>query len=118
MVRFFLASLLAITALSISAKSAEACGEPGCHTILPSIAMPHREEAPTVAPASDEAEVRAKDLAKLEPQTPAFWMQFKSYAYKNLPTHEERNFKAVWVAMAVTTPDETVAAVGFEGTWW
>ena len=126
MVRLLLTSLLAFTALSLSsAESADACGYTSCQAVIASFdlaqhvesAAPARQ-ARRIAPASDEAEVRARDLAKLEPQAPAFWMQFKSYAYEQLPTHEKKNFSAVWIAMAVETPDETVAGVGLQGIWW
>lgn len=96
-------------------------------TALPSLAklaeatariVKTQPQRPRVAPASAEAEVRANDLAKLEPRTPEIWLQFRDYAYAHLPNHDHENFHAVWVAMPVATPDETVAGVGLKGTWW
>jgi hypothetical protein len=73
---------------------------------------------PSVAPSSDEDEVRQAELARLEPRTPEIWRQFRTFAYAHLPNHDRKNFHAVWVAMPVTTPDETVAGVGLKGMWW
>ncbi len=112
-----LSTLLALTVLARSPKEAEACSEAGCQALVVSaVAGPIVE--PSIAPAAEESEVRARDLAKLEPQTPEFWLQFKSYAYKQLPTHQDKSFKAVWIGMTVQTPDETVPAVGLQGIWW
>tara|TARA_R110002096_G_scaffold434832_5_gene658217 strand:- start:17435 stop:17800 length:366 start_codon:yes stop_codon:yes gene_type:complete len=120
--RLLLPSLLAATTLALPTQDAEACSESGCVTIVASALQPAEPEQaapePSVAPAADESEVRAHNLAKLEPQTPEFWLQFKSYAYKQLPTHEDKSFKAVWIGMAVQTPDETVAGFGLQGIWW
>jgi hypothetical protein len=115
--RLLLASVLAVTAIVLPSQEADACTESGCQTLVASNARPLPPQ-PTVAPAAAESEVRARDLAKLQPQTPEFWLHFKSYAYKKLPTHQDKSFKAVWIAMAVQTPDETVAAVGLQGIWW
>jgi len=114
--RLLLASVLALTTLALPSQEANACTESGCQTLVASNVRSLPQ--PTVAPAAAESEVRARDLAKLQPQTPKFWLHFKSYAYKKLPTHEDKSFKAVWIAMAVQTPDETVAGVGLQGIWW
>lgn len=121
MFRLLLPALAAFAVLSIASDRAEACGDTGCQAlVVAAVATETANEAPapTVAPAADEAEVRARDLAKKLPKAPAFWMQFKSYAYKKLPTHQEKSFTAVWIGMAVETPDETVAGVGVQGVWW
>jgi hypothetical protein len=115
--RTILPVLLAVTALALPSQDAEACTETGCATFIAST-LQAAEPEPTVAPAAEESEIRARNLAKLEPQAPEFWMHFKSYAYKRLPTHEDKSFKAVWIGMAVQTPDETVAGVGLQGIWW
>lgn len=118
---------IAFAVLITGEPQAEACGHIGCHAMVVLTAQagsPAKDAKPTrrvvqrVAPAADEAEVRAIDDAKGQPPTPAIWMQFKSYAYKQLPTHEEKRFTAVWIGMTVETPDETIPAVGLEGIWW
>jgi hypothetical protein len=72
----------------------------------------------TLAPAADEAEVRKRDARKNKPFRPAFWSQFRSYAYKQLPKHDKENFRAVWVAMPIDTTEGTVTTVGLKGIWW
>jgi hypothetical protein len=45
-------------------------------------------------------------------------MQFRSYAYRQLPQHKKENFQAVWVAMPLETSDGTVPSLGLVGSWW
>jgi len=91
--------------------NSEACpDESGC--------VMESETQPVVVLPTDEADHRARVLAKDEPATPVIWQQFRSYAYAKLPQHREKNFNAVWIGMAVKTTDETVAGVGLKGVWW
>ena len=113
MLRLLLPLFVAFAALTASTSEAEACGDIGCHAMVVLAEQPSKAQEPrqtqyrTIAPASGEEEVRAQDMAKQSPPTPAFWMQFKSYAYEKLPTHKKKRFTAVWIAMTVQTPDET-----------
>lgn len=123
MLRFLLTALVALAAVGNGASEAEACGVSGCLELLNTATLQTRaDHAPrvqaTVAPAADEEEIRARERRKRRPATPAFWRQFRSYAYKQLPKHTEQNFRAVWIAMPVRTADGTVATVGIKGFWW
>ncbi len=124
MLRPLLAACLGLLSLLCFTPGAEACGESGCQVLLqkiqdePAADKSMQASSPALAEAGDEAVVRERDRRRLEPEAPAFWMQFRSYAYKKLPKHQEENFRAVWVAMPLSTSDGTVPTLGLKGTWW
>lgn len=116
---FISLALFFVTVLSVS--EAQACTELGCLAKI-SVNAPNRlhvgNEDLRCASESDEAKVRQRDEQKRWVQTPKFWRQFRSYAYKQLPKHQEPSFRAVWVAMPIRTSDGTIATVGVKGVWW
>ena len=122
MLKFLLAASICFFTLAWSAPDALACSDSACTMLVTTIQAAAGETAsrprPVLAAPGDEASLRARDLLKLEPQAPAFWSQFRSYAYKQLPTHQKENFKAVWVAMPISTSDGTVPTLGVRGSWW
>lgn len=120
-----IAALSACFFLLVSHEStASACGELECSSflttfsVMPAPGQTAQTSSPALAEAGDEAQVRERDRLRLEPKAPAFWMQFRSYAYKQLPKHHEENFTAVWVAMPLSTSDGTVPTLGVKGSWW
>lgn len=115
MLRPLIASL-ALLSILVSSGTAEA--SPGVEGCVEQACEPLLIVQATLAPAADEAEVRKRDAKKLKPPVPAFWSQFHSYAYKQLPKHQEKNFHAVWVGMPIDTTEGTVATVGVKGIWW
>lgn len=124
MLRTLFVGSICLTSLLCFTPTAEACGETGCQALLAMIQVDSVEpddanpEPPSLAEEGDEASVRERDLSKRQPKAPAFWSQFRSYAYKQLPTHREESFTAVWVGMPLATSDGTVPALGVRGSWW
>lgn len=119
MVRTLLIASITFISLLCFAPSAEACGETGCQALLAMIQVDSADQGPpSLAEEGDEASVRERDRSKREPIAPEFWSQFRSYAYKQLPTHREESFTAVWVAMPLSTSEGTVPTLGVRGSWW
>jgi hypothetical protein len=124
MLKLLPATAVFLVSLVWLAPEASACPQGQCASLVTQIQLAPGEaesnpnSGPSLAADGDEASVRARDLRKLEPQAPEFWTQFRSYAYKQLPTHREENFTAVWVAMPISTSDGTVPTLGVRGLWW